>query len=317
MLSEIKWFVHNFEANVINYETKETWGGVPEAVIKSSTANNAFTTARGQLQAPSTFYSYSTGSDGRRWQHIGGLRSLLNLNLLQSGHEAMTAVRAKKAEYETRIRSLQETGLSKADARKQVIKETSESRKRSEIRFDYLEITTALRAMEQAFGNLERYELSSPEHHQHAGVAALNNSFGTVKSFLLSSVQAITTNFWSGTLLGPAMVHLQTGQYLKALKDVVPAPHMWRTVMKRVAAAVEGNPGMKKLLGQHGPMWEWMAKQITEAAVDWRRIQKIAQETGMVAPYNLGNVLKNKAALRESAGRLETDDPHQVAQWAN
>jgi len=319
LFSEIGDFVRRFETNVINYKTKEVWGGVPEAVINTATANNAFTTPRGLLQAPSTFYSYSTGSDGRRWTHIGGLRSLLNLQLLQSGREAQTALETKKAQYEQEISDLQAAGQTKRQAKRTVLKESAASRKANEIRFDYRELLTALQSLEQAFGNLERYEASTADHYQHAGVAALNNTFGTVKSFLLSSVQAITTNFWSGTLMGPAMMHWQTGQYFKAFRDALPAPHMWKTLMRRVASAVEGNPAMSKLLKQHSPLFLGLAENVIKASADWRRMQTVAQISGMVTPYNLGNVLRNKAALKQAAGRLEAqgDDPGVLAGWSN
>lgn len=317
LLSEIKGFVKSFDSNVLGYVPTEVWGGVPSAVVAMASANNSFTTPRGRLLAPSTFYTYSVASEGRRLNHVGSLRSLLNLKLLQSGYEARAALETKKAEMEKRIANLMSAGATRRKARGTVFTETAAQRQLGEIRYDYREILIALRAIEQSFGNLERYEKSTADHYEHAGVAAWNNAFGTVKSSLLSSTQAVSTNFWSGSLLGPALIHWQTGQFLRAIKDVVPAPHMWKTVMARVSALVAGNPQMRALLNKHAPLWDSISKSIIEASADWARVQRIAESMGMVNPYNLRKVLANKAALKSSAGRLTTDDPHQIAEWVN
>jgi hypothetical protein len=322
MLADIKAFITAFENGVINYKSTETYGGVPPAVIQSSTANNSFTTPRGQLVAPSTFYTYSTASDGRRLRHVGSLRSLLNLKLMQSGREAMASIGSKKTEMDEQIQKMVRSGMPKGKATSIILKQTAKDRKANKIRYDYKELVTALSGLEKVFGSLERFEASVSEHYEHAGVAALNNVFGTVKSFLLSSTQAITTNYWSGTLLGPAIFHWQAGQYLKSLQDVIPAPHLWKTIIARVSDIVASNPAMAKLLKVHAPLWNTLAENIVKASHDWRRIQQIAEQTGMVTPYNLGDVLANKAALKRTAGRLESATDSETGtiplmQWSN
>lgn len=317
MLSEIKGFITAFDNNVINFKTEEVYGGVPPAVVQIATANNSFTIPRGQLQAPSTFYTYSTASDGRRLQHVGSLRSLLNLKLLQAGSEARAALEKKKFEMDLEIQNMMRSGLSQRKARIKLLKQTAAARKASQIRYDYKELIEALSSLEKVFNSLQRFEASTADHYEHAGVAALNNVFGTIKAFLLSSTQAITTNYWSGTLLGPAIFHWQAGQYTKAMVDVFPAPHLWKTVMARVADIVSNNPIMASLLRKHAPLWNSIAENVIKASVDWRRIQQIAEQTGMVNPYNLGNVNRNKRALKRSAGRLDLDDPHPLMEFSN
>lgn len=306
LLTDIKNFIGSFQENVLNKKTEDVWGDVPPAVVQASSANNSFTIPRGALVAPSTFYSYSTASDGRRAVHVGSLRSFLNLKLLQSGYEARRALEAKKSEMDDRIKELLRSGKTKAQAREIVIKETARSRKASEIQFDYLEINHALGLLEKTFDQLERFESSTTEHYQHGGVAALMNVFGTLKSFLLSSPQAVTTNYWSGVMLGPAIAHLQTGRIGRALSDFVIEPHFWGTIYRRLSAAVAGNPVMASLLKKHAPLWNSFSKEILTAAEDWRRIEEIAQNSGMVSPYNLKQNLANRKALASTGGRLES-----------
>lgn len=306
LLTDIKNFIGSFQENVLNKKTEDVWGDVPPAVVQASSANNSFTIPRGALVAPSTFYSYSTASDGRRAVHVGSLRSFLNLKLLQSGYEARRALESKKSEMDDRIKELLRSGKTKAQAREVVIKETARSRKASEIQFDYLEINHALGLLEKTFDQLERFESSTTEHYQHGGVAALMNVFGTLKSFLLSSPQAVTTNYWSGVMLGPAIAHLQTGRIGRALSDFVIEPHFWGTIYRRLSAAVAGNPVMASLLKKHAPLWNSFSKEILTAAKDWRRIEEIAQNSGMVSPYNLKQNLANKKALASTGGRLES-----------
>lgn len=306
LLTDIKNFIGSFQENVLSKKTEDVWGDVPPAVVQASSANNSFTIPRGNLVAPSTFYSYSTASDGRRAVHVGSLRSFLNLKLLQSGYEARRALEAKKSEMDDRIKELLRSGKTKAQAREVVIKETARSRKASEIQFDYLELNHALGLLEKTFDQLERFESSSTEHYQHGGVAALMNVFGTLKSFLLSSPQAVTTNYWSGVMLGPAIAHLQTGRIGRALSDFVIEPHFWGTIYRRLSAAVAGNPVMASLLKKHAPLWNSFSKEILTAAEDWRRIEEIAQNSGMVSPYNLKQNLANRKALASTGGRLES-----------
>lgn len=306
ILEDIKNFIGAFQENVLNKKTEDVWGDVPPSVVAASTANNSFTVPRGTMQAPSTFYSYSPASDGRRAVHVGSLRSFLNLKLLQSGYEARRALEAKKAEMDERIKELMKSGSTKGQATGLVIKETAQSRKASEIRFDYLELTHTLGLLEKSFNELERFEGSTSEHYQHGGVAALMNVFGTLKSFLLSSPQAVTTNYWSGVMLGPVIAHLQTGRMGRALTDFVLEPHFWGTIYRRLGAMVAGNPVMARLLKKHAPLWNSFSNEILNAAEDWRRIEEIAQNSGMVSPYNLKDNLANKKALASTGGRLES-----------
>lgn len=308
LLSDIKDFTKSFQENVVGRKEEDVWGAVPPAVVSTASARNSFTTPRGNLVAPSTFYTYSRASDGSRAHHVGSLRSLMNLKLLQSSFEMQKALEAQKTRMEQRADDLVTSGLSKRKAMSQMIGETVDSRKSNELRFDYLETINALGLLEKAFNELVRFEQSSDEHYQHGGVAALLNVIGTLKASLLMSPQAVTTNFWSGTMLGPAIVHLQTGRIARGITDFVLEPHLWSTLYKRLSAMVAGNPAMSKLLNKHAPLWSWMAKGIVNAANDWSRLEEIATLSGMVSPYNLSDMIKNKEALKTSAGRLESEE---------
>lgn len=322
LLAEIEKFIKRFEDNVVNAKSTVTFGGVPAPLVQTATANNAFTTPRGALEAPSTFYSYSTASDGRRMVHVGGLRSLMNLRIIQSAREAMSAMEAKKAEMEDRIQRLQASGKSQRAARSQIIKETAQDRKANLIRFDYLELLSALKLMAQAFGELERFESSTPSYYENAGINALNSTFGNVKTMLLSAPQAVTTNFFSGSLLGPALFHWQTGQFLKALQDVLPpiaggTATATKTLLSRIAAMVDSNPELSAMLRK----WKYrgflanLASAVIDSAENWRRLQRIAHVTGMVTPYNFRATLRNQAALKRGAGRLMTPEQSNELSW--
>lgn len=317
LYNEISDMIQRFESEVMNRKTETTFGDVPEGVINQATANNSFTLPRGSLIAPSTFYSYSMASYPRRAIHIGQLRSFLDLKLLQSLYEAQRGLESAKAAMDRRIDQLTKSGMSQAQARGVVLKESTASRKASEIRYDYLEIESALRMLEKVRKELERFEISTTEHYGNPQTEAWMNVFGSLKSFLLSSVQAIMTNTGSGVMLGPAMVHLQTGRLRNAFTDFVREPHFWATLYRRLSAAVANNPVMSKLLRQHAPLWNNLANTILDAATDWKRLEDMAQASGMVSPYNLMSVLANKAALKTTAGRLEQESPSAVVRTVN
>lgn len=316
LFGEIKEFIENYKRDVIGFVLTDIYGGVPTEVVQHVGTRNAFTTPRGRLVAPSTFYSYSTATESRHQQHIGNLRSLLNLKLLQSMAEASGSMEKKRTEMEKRIDDLSAT-IGAGAARRQVQKETAADRELGNIRFDYSQLLTALQSIEQAAKNVRRYELSTEDHYQHAGVAAANNFFSTIKSSLLSSVQSMTTNVFSGALLGPALGHWQAGRFGRAVGDVVFPVAVGKAIMLKVASLVEGNPTMKKLLNQHAPLWDDFAEAVVKASADWRRVQQVAQSAGMVNPYNLGTTLKNMAALKRSGGRIVNDDPHRIAEYVN
>lgn len=308
LMADISAFVKSFQDNVLGRKVEDVWGAVPPAIVSAASARNSFTVPRGNLVAPSTFYSYSRASDGSRAHHVGSLRSLMNLKLLQSGFEMKRALEASKSRMEERADDLAASGMTRRKAMSEMIKETTASRKSSELRFDYLETINALSLLEKSFDELARFEQSSSEHYQHGGVAALLNVFGTLKASLLSSPQAITTNFWSGVMLGPAITHLQTGRIARGITDFVLEPHFWDALYKRLSAMVAGNPMMAKLLRKNAPMWSAFSKSIVNAASDWSRLEEVAQISGMVAPYNLSDMIKNKEALKTTAGRLESEE---------
>ncbi len=307
LLQEVTEFIDQFQRNVINYKSTQVYGGVPPAIVQTATANNSFTMPRGTLQAPSTFYSYSPAIQGKRLSHVSSLRSLMNLKVLQSAKEAQAAMEKAKRDMEDKMDEYQRAGMSKSKARAKVIKESAAERKNKQIRLDYLDLNTVLSAMEKAFANMERFESSSADHYEHSGVVFLNNAFSTLKSFLLSSVQAVATNFFSGTLLGPAIQHLQTGQMLKAINDIsLKGLHrMAQVTVRKVSDVFANNKQMSKLLRMHAPLWNGLARGILEAQDNWQKMQMHAQMSGIVTPYNLRKTWKNQAALKATAGNLE------------
>lgn len=323
LLSEIDNFTTAFQNEVLNYKSNAVWGGVPDAVVQISSANNSFTTPRGNLVAPSTFYTYSVGSDGRRLAYLGGLRSLLNLKVLQSLHEALKAMENKKVELQSKIQKLVADGTSLGKATKQILKQSMTDRKAGQIRYDYLELDTAIRHLNYVIKEMQRVEITTPDHYPHAGIEAMNNVFGAIKSGLLANVQAVSTNTWSGLLLGPAMIHLQTGHWFRAMRDVAPffvggTPRITKTLFKMVSAMFANNPVASKLLRSHIPIWESLAGMVVDASADWARVQRIAEMNGMVSPYNLKQKWKNQSNLKSTGGRFTAnDDPGVLATFFN
>lgn len=312
LLSEINQFTNAFNTNVLNAATESIWGAVPKAVVDVSTAKNTFTTPRGPLQAPSSFYTYSVASDARRQMHVGSLRSLLNLKLLQSMEEARAAMQEKKQNMDDEINRQIRTGKSAAAAKKTVVKESKRLRKLNEIQHDYEELVRVLKIMENISRQLQSYEQSSPSHYQHAGMEAMNAMMGTMKSGLLSSVQAVTTNTFGGLYLGPAIFHWQTGEHFRALRDILPSPiggtaSIISPLFKMISSAVANDPLMKKVLATNLPLFKQLASVIVQQADAWKRIQRIAETSGMVSPYNLRDQWANRQALPKTGGRFGTE----------
>ena len=323
MLAEIDGFTNAFNTNVLNAKQKSIWGAVPDAVVEVSTAKNTFTTPRGPLQAPSSFYSYSVGSDARRQMHVGSLRSLMNLKLMQSIEEARLAMASKKKALDDEMNRQIRTGKSKAAAKKSVVEDTKRQRKLHEIQHDYQELVRALKILENVSEQLNKYETSNPSHYQHAGIEAMNAFMGTLKSGLLSSVQSVITNTFGGLYLGPAIFHWQTGEHLRALRDILPSPlggtaSIISPLFKSISAAVANDPLMSKMLKTHLPLFKNLASVIVQQADAWKRIQRIAETSGMVSPYNLRDQWRNRQALPETGGRFGTEkDASDLAMGVN
>ncbi len=323
LLSEINSFIKSFSSNVLNQKTDAVWEGKPDAVMQVATANNAFTTPRGDLQAPSTFYTYSLATDGRRRGFVGGLRSLLNLKVIQSMREAMTAMRNKKAEMQTEIEKQVAAGTPFNQARRNVLTRTEQERKAGQIRYDYRELDSAIRYTSSVLEQMERLEVSNPDHYQHSSVEAFQNAGNVLKTSLLAAPQAVSTNTWGGLLLGPATLHWQTGQWGRAIRDVLPSAafgnsRVVETVLKRVASFVADNPYMSKLLKKHAPLWNNLTKVVIDAAEDWAKVQRVAEANGMVVPYNVRQRWGNQAELKGSLGRFSGDeDPGTMAEVVN
>lgn len=308
MLSELSRSIDSYITNVLGHEEEEIWGGVPPATVRAVTANNSFTRPRGELVAPSTFYSYSTALDGRRAMHTGHLRSLLSLKVIQSLHETKAALDGKKKAMDQQVKTLTEGGMSKNKAFKTVYQQSVKDRENSDIRYDYLEILQAIKALDQALTAMENLELSTSETYQHAGASMLMSLNGVLKSQLLASILSATTNLFSATYLGPAMVHAQTGRGLNAIKDVIIGPHMWKAIVSKAADVVAGDPYMSKILKKHGKFWEALAERVIKSSHDWKRLTDMAHTSGMVSPFNWKDIVANKKAMPATAGRFEAED---------
>ena len=225
---------------------------------------------------------------------------------------------------EDRIKLLINAGKKERAARRQVLKETVRQRQLGEIRYDYRELQSAIKMMDQTLSHIRNFESSTHENYQHAGTQAFLAGSAALKASLLAGTQSITTNTWSGVLFGPAIIHVQTGQYLKALRDVLPffvggTPRVTQVVIKRVAAMVAGNKLMSKLLNKHAPLWNDLASHIIDQSNAFRRLEQIAVSSGMVSPYNLRDTWLNMGKLKTQSGRIvrPEDDQHWIGKGVN
>lgn len=194
-----------------------TVSDLPKALAAVRSAKGALVKARGKMVAPSFFYDYSLDTDAKRAGIVHMGKQALQISEINAARNMLAAMRAKLAEYDTRIEArAQQLGrngkkIGTWSATRELEKDLQRKFKAGELMITYEMLSRTANKLETLIKDLEdalsRQRVMEEEAFK---VALLNAGAGAVASTLLSAPSPIINNL-TAVVLDPLRVGLMHG----------------------------------------------------------------------------------------------------------
>lgn len=194
-----------------------TVSDLPKALAAVRSAKGALVKARGKMVAPSFFYDYSLDTDAKRAGMVHMGKQALQISEINAARNMLAAMRAKLAEYDTRIEArAQQLGrngkkIGTWSATRELEKDLQRKFKAGELMITYEMLSRTANKLETLIKDredaLSRQRVMEEEAFK---VALLNAGAGAVASTLLSAPSPIINNL-TAVVLDPLRVGLMHG----------------------------------------------------------------------------------------------------------
>lgn len=194
-----------------------TVSDLPKALASVRSAKGALVKARGKMVAPSLFYDYSLDTDAKKAGMVQMGKQALQISEINAARNMLAAMRAKLAEYDTRIEArAQQMGrngkkIGTAAATRELEKSLRKQFKAGELMITYQLLRRMSNKLEVLIKDREdalaRHKIMEEEAFK---VAMLNAGKGLVASTLLSAPAPIINNL-TAVVLDPLRLGLMHG----------------------------------------------------------------------------------------------------------
>jgi hypothetical protein len=194
-----------------------TVSDLPKALASVRSAKGALVKARGKMVAPSFFYDYSLDTDAKKAGMVQMGKQALQISEINAARNMLAAMRAKLAEYDTRIEARAQTmgrngkKIGTAAATRELEKSLRKQFKAGELMITYQLLRRMSNKLEVLIKDREdalaRHKIMEEEAFK---VAMLNAGKGLVASTLLSAPAPIINNL-TAVVLDPLRLGLMHG----------------------------------------------------------------------------------------------------------
>jgi len=290
--------------------------GMPKALVQAVAGkDNPFTTARGRMIAPSTWYSYSMTGAGDRAKYRAGALAVLTLREIEAGQMALAAIEAELKKYEGPtglIAQEQARTPSQSDirVRMRVAAQSQKLARMGRLMVDYkslLDHRATLDYMLKDMARLAAEHVTIPE--DVAASAFLNSARQSFVGQMLSSARAIATNlFGAGYALSQFRRMIGSYRFM-----VAPASYIWELSKDLTAIALKS---LRKLKGADatGRLLDQIpgVHQIIRAFVNnqlrYEQERMRAESAMVVDPSDWQTTARLAGQLKTTGGRLSEGD---------
>ena len=220
LLAEIDKSVEGFNSNVLRKKAPSPVKGVPDPLLKILNAEGSFSSPRGAMLAPSSFYTYATTDDGSYFSHRANAKFVLQVRELNLMEDAIAALKAGKERLDAEISNIsREKRVTRRSARNTV---RARSRKKAQIgdeRYDYDQIVRHIEDMEVV--KQKAAAVAEDVEKDISGQFGVGREIlGLQMTTLLISPPTLIGNVAAGIMGGGAVLDLQGGKGVRSLFGV-------------------------------------------------------------------------------------------------
>lgn len=290
--------------------------GMPKALVQAVAGkDNPFTTARGRMIAPSTWYSYSMTGAGDRAKYRAGALAVLTLREIEAGQMALAAIENELKKYEgpnglIAQEQARTPNQSEMRVRMRVAAQSQKLARMGRIMADYkslLDNRATLDYMLKDMARLAAEHVTIPE--DVAASAFLNSARQSFVGQMLSSARAIATNlFGAGFALSQFRRMIGSYRFMMA-----PASYIWElskdltAITLKSLRQIKGADATGKLLDQI-PGVHNIVRAFVNNQLRYEQERMRAESAMVVDPSDWKTTARLAGQLKTTGGRLSEGD---------
>lgn len=259
-----------------------------DVLVSIMAAQSSFTTPRGRMVGPSTFYRYGIPTTGQKAGVLAAAMNPFRMRELKLLKVALKALRDRASEMERTITSIPYSKWAK-DAKAGT---------------EYADYHQLNRLINQLATAVETYESTMKGVASSLTNDSLLDAFLSAdRSLLLASPTAAMSNVLSAVSLGsaiPSMMLGQTGRgFARAAENLVTA--VPRLVLSAIAGTETG-----RFLRKHAPNLPWGLRHIANKMQQAAEFHRLALESHIIAPRL---PLRDQVAIAKEVGSISHEAP--------
>lgn len=259
-----------------------------DVLVSIMSAQSSFTTPRGRMVGPSTFYRYGIPTTGQKAGVLAAAMNPFRMRELKLLKVALKALRDRSSEMERTITSIPYSKWAK-DAKAGT---------------EYADYHQLNRLINQLATAVETYESTMKGVASSLTNDSLLDAFLSAdRSLLLASPTAAMSNVLSAVSLGsaiPSMMMGQTGRgFARAAENLVTA--VPRLVLSAIAGTETG-----RFLRKHAPDLPWGLRHIVNKMQQAAEFHRLALESHIIAPRLS---LRDQVAIAKEVGSISSEAP--------
>lgn len=259
-----------------------------DVLVSIMSAQSSFTTPRGRMVGPSTFYRYGIPTTGQKAGVLAAAMNPFRMRELKLLKVALKALRDRASEMERTITSIPYSKWSK-DAKAGT---------------EYADYHQLNRLINQLATAVETYESTMKGVASSLTNDSLLDAFLSAdRSLLLASPTAAMSNVLSAVSLGSAIPSMMLGQtgmgFARAAENLVTA--VPRLVLSAIAGTETG-----RFLRKHAPNLPWGLRHIANKMQQAAEFHRLALESHIIAPRLS---LRDQVAIAKEVGSISFEAP--------
>ena len=290
----------------------------PKTLMDFASAANSFTRRRGAMVAPDAFYDYTLTEGNDRIGFTAAGYQQFQIRNIAGLDQVIATLKDIESKLAKEINDLHEnTGISKREARQKVAARINQNLESNKLSLGRLE--QVIQTLEKVRKGLGELVVDRRDKNDAFMLYAMSRLQGTLSSGLLANPTAIFNNLAGGILTSNYLLQQNLGRARFLLSQIGSTKHTVKTLVNRVIRLTHADTplGAFARASANLPIIGEMAKAIDEQFRDWLKLHAEMEAWGLREIPDKKNRLAAMAALKATAGAIETGDPSAISTALN
>lgn len=279
----------------------------PRTLMDFASAANAFTRRRGEMLAPDAFYDYTLTEGNDRIGFVAAAYQQFQLRNIAGMEQFLATLRQVFDAMSHEIETLHEnTGVTHRKAAA-IIQKRSEAQL-EEKKFTYRRLEHVIRTLEKVQKSFRELVIDRRDKNDAFMLYAMSRLQSTLSSALLANPTAIANNLAGGILTSNFILQQNIGRANLLLSQIGSTKHTVKTLVNRVIKLTHADTPIGVFARSNIPILRTMARAVDGQLRDWIQMHAELEAWGLRSVPDKKSRLAAMAALKATAGAIETGD---------